>query len=99
WQAGAIAGISKLAGTQPIQAWKDYLAFHTIERGAPVLAKAFVDEAFAFNGQAMSGTPQQRERWKRGVDQTSGALGEAIGKLYVAKYFPPEAKAQAKDMA
>ncbi|HEX7943819.1 MAG TPA: M13 family metallopeptidase, partial [Phenylobacterium sp.] len=99
WQAGAIAGISKLAGSQPIQAWKDYLAFHAVESGAPFLSKAFVDENFAFNGQALSGTPQQQDRWKRGVAQTSGALGEAIGKLYVERYFPPEAKAQAKEMA
>jgi len=99
WQASAIAGEARLAGSQPIQAWKDYLAFHTIERGAPFLSKAFVDEHFAFNGQAMSGTPQLRERWKRGVDNTSAALGEAIGKLYVEKHFPPAAKAQAQEMA
>ena len=69
------------------------------DSGAAYLSKPFVDENFAFNGQAMSGTPQQRERWKRGVDATSGALGEAIGKLYVERYFPPEAKAQAQEMA
>ncbi len=99
WQAGAIAGISKLAGAQPLQTWKDYLAFHTVERAAGYLPKAFIDESFAFNGQALSGTPQQRERWKRGVDATSGALGEAIGKLYVERHFPPQAKAQAQEMA
>ena len=99
WQATAIAGTARLVGSQPIQAWKDYLTFHTIERGAPFLSKAFVDESFAFNGQAMSGTPQQRERWKRGVDSTSNALGEAIGKLYVERYFSPQAKAQAQAMA
>lgn len=99
WQAGAIAGMSKLAGSQPIQAWRDYLAFHTVERGAPYLSQAFVIEHFAFNGQALSGTPQLRERWKRGVDFTSSALGEAIGKLYVERHFPPQAKAQAQEMA
>ncbi|WP_293904300.1 M13 family metallopeptidase [Phenylobacterium sp.] len=99
WQATAIVGTAKLVGNQPIQAWKDYLAFHTLERGAPLLPKAFVDESFAFNGLAMTGTPQQRERWKRGVDYTSGALGEAIGKLYVERYFSPEAKAQARQIA
>jgi putative endopeptidase len=99
WQAAAIAGEAKLAGSQPIQAWKDYLAFHAVERAAPFMSKAFVDEHFAFNGQAMSGTPQLRARWKRGVDNTSAALGEAIGKLYVAKHFPPAAKAQAQEMA
>ncbi|WP_293677610.1 M13 family metallopeptidase [uncultured Phenylobacterium sp.] len=99
WQPGAIAGISRLAGTWPIQAWKDYLAFHTISNGAPFLSKAFADENFAFNGQALSGTPQQQDRWKRGVNATSNALGEAVGKLYVERYFPPEAKAQAQEMA
>ncbi|MBU2153311.1 MAG: M13 family metallopeptidase [Alphaproteobacteria bacterium] len=99
WQASAIAGEAKLVGSQPVQAWKDYLAFHTIERGAPYLSKAFVDEHFAFNSKALSGTPQQRERWKKGVDFTSNALGEAIGKLYVERHFSPEAKAQAHEMA
>jgi putative endopeptidase len=99
WQPTAIAGISKLTASEPMQAWKDYLAFHTVENAAPFLSKAFADEHFAFNGHAVSGTPQQRERWKRGVDNTSEALGEAIGKLYVEKYFPPEAKAQAQEMA
>jgi putative endopeptidase len=99
WQATAIAGMSKLAAGQPIQTWQDYLAFHTVERGAPYLSQPFVAEHFAFNGQALSGTPQLRERWKRGVDFTSAALGEAIGKLYVERHFPPEAKAQAQEMA
>jgi putative endopeptidase len=99
WQASVIAGISKLTVSQPLPAWKDYLAFQTIENGAPFLSRAFVDEHFAFNGQALSGTPQQRERWKRGVDSTAAALGEAVGKLYVEKYFPPEAKARAQGMA
>jgi len=99
WQAGAITREAALVGSQPLQAWKDYLAFHTIERGAPYLSKAFVDEHFAFNGKAMSGTPQLRDRWKRGVDFTSNALGEAIGKLYAERHFPPEAKAQAQEMA
>jgi putative endopeptidase len=99
WQPSAIAGISKLTESEPLQAWKNYLAFHTVENAAPFLSKAFVDQHFAFNGQAVSGTPEQRERWKRGVEQTAAALGEAIGKLYVEKYFPPEAKAQVEEMA
>ncbi len=99
WQAPAIAGMSKLAGDQPIRAWRDYLAFHVVERGAPFLSRAFVDEHFAFNGTALSGTPQQRDRWKRGVDNTSAAMGEAVGKLYVERHFSPEAKAQAQEMA
>jgi putative endopeptidase len=88
-----------LTASAPLQAWKDYLAFHAVENAAPFLSKAFVDEHFAFNGQAVLGTPRQQERWKRGVDNTSTALGEAVGKLYVGKYFSPEAKAQAEEMA
>ena len=98
WQPSAITGISRLVGSQPLQAWRDYLAFHAVERGAPMLSKAFADESFAFNGLALSGTPQQSARWKRGVDATSEALGEAVGKLYVAKYFPPESKAELEVM-
>ncbi len=98
WQPSAVTGIAKLVGSQPVQTWKDYLTFHAIERAAPYLPKAFVDESFAFNGRVLSGAQQIRERWKRGVDFTGMALGEAIGKLYVEKYFPPEAKAEADKM-
>ncbi|CAN5492836.1 M13 family metallopeptidase [soil metagenome] len=98
WQSTAITGEARLVASEPLAAWKDYLAFHTVERGSPYLSKAFVDESFAFNSTALSGTPQQSARWKRGVDFTGNALGEAIGKLYVAKYFPPESKAEVEGM-
>ncbi|WNG20215.1 M13 family metallopeptidase [Cystobacter fuscus] len=98
WQPSAVTGIAKLVGGAPLQTWKDYLTFHAIERAAPFLPKAFVEENFAFNGRVLSGAQQLRERWKRGVDVTGGAMGEAIGKLYVEKYFPPEAKAEADKM-
>ncbi|WNG29752.1 M13 family metallopeptidase [Cystobacter fuscus] len=98
WQPSAVTGIAKLVGSAPVQTWKDYLTFHAIERAAPFLSKAFVEENFAFNGRVLSGAQQLRERWKRGVDVTGGAMGEAIGKLYVEKYFPPEAKAEADKM-
>ncbi len=98
WQPSALKGLSKLVQSEPLQAWKDYLAFHAVARGAPFLTKAFVDESFAFNGKTLSGIPTQRERWKRGVDVTNQFMGEAVGKLYVAKYFPPEVKAEADAM-
>ncbi len=94
WQPGAVTGLSALVASEPLAAWKDYLAFHAIEHDAPVLPKAFVDESFAFNGTVLSGTPKIRDRWKRAVDATNAALGEAVGKLYVARYFPPQAKAR-----
>jgi putative endopeptidase len=96
WQPSAVTGISALVAATPLDTWKDYLAFHAVERGAPFLSKAFVDENFAFQGQTLSGTPQLQARWKRGADFTSAALGEAVGKLYVEKYFSPADKAQAQ---
>jgi putative endopeptidase len=98
WHPAAIAGISSLAASVPLAAWRDYLTFHAIDRHAGVLPKAFGDEAFAFYGKVLSGTPQQRERWKRAVDATNNALGEGVGKAYVAKHFPAAAKAQLLEM-
>nr|WP_224243525.1 M13 family metallopeptidase [Hyalangium gracile] len=98
WQPSAITGIAKLVGSEPLETWKDYLTFHALERAAPYLSKAFVDESFAFQGRVLSGLQQQRERWKRAVDVTGEAMGEAIGKRYVEKYFPPVAKAEAEKM-
>ncbi len=98
WQPSALSGIAKLAGREPLETWKAYLAFHAVSRGAPFLPKAFVDEDFAFNGRELSGTERQRERWKRAVDFVNEAMGEAVGKLYVEKHFPPRAKAAADEM-
>lgn len=98
WQPSAVTGIAKLVGGEPLQAWKDYLSFHAVSRAAEVLPKAIADENFAFFGQTLSGATQQRERWKRAVDFTNAAMGEAVGKLYVEKYFPPEVKAEADKM-
>ncbi|WP_306601408.1 M13 family metallopeptidase [Geothrix sp. 21YS21S-2] len=90
----AVAGEGRLMATEPLETWKDYLAFHALEGAAQCLPKAFVEEAFAFHGKVLAGQPEDQPRWKRGVDMTSRVLGEAVGKLYVAKYFPPEAKRQ-----
>jgi putative endopeptidase len=98
WQPSALSGVARLVGSQPLQAWKDYLAYHAIERAAPFLSRAFVDQSFALYGTLLSGTQRLPERWKRAVDFASEAMGEAVGKLYVEKYFPPEAKAEADRM-
>ncbi len=98
WHPKAIPTLAKLVASQPLDAWQDWLAFHTVDDWSGWLPKAYVDESFAFYGKALSGTPELRPRWKRGVVRTSGALGELIGKLYVAKYFSPEAKAKAQAM-
>lgn len=98
WQPRAIAGISALVKSQPLDVWKDFLTFHAIEHHAAFLPKAFGDEAFAFYAKTLNGTPQQRERWKRAIDQTDHALGEVVGKLYVEKYFPASEKKRAEEM-
>ena len=90
--------MSALVASQPLEVWKDYLRFHLIERNSAYLPKAFVEEHFAFHSRVLQGTPQQRPRWKRAVDATSDALGEAVGKLYVERYFPPSEKARAEAM-
>jgi putative endopeptidase len=94
----ALQGAAKLVQSEPIQTWKDYLTFHAISSSAGMLPKAFVDESFAFNGKVLSGVPQLKDRWKRGVDLVGGAMGEAVGQLYVQRYFPPAAKAKADEL-
>jgi len=98
WHPKAVPGLSALAATEPLDAWKDWLAFHAIERAAGFLPKAFVDERFSFYGKALSGIPELRPRWQRGMDYTSAALGEAVGKLYVERHFPAATKAKAQAM-
>jgi len=98
WQPTAVVGIAALAASQPLDLWKDYLTYHAIEHVSGYLPKAFADERFEFKGKVLSGIPAQRERWKRAVDATSFALGEAVGRLYVQRYFPPAEKARAEEM-
>ncbi|MGL4176380.1 MAG: M13 family metallopeptidase [Dermatophilaceae bacterium] len=76
----------------PIESWRDWLAWQVAHATAPYLASAVVDENFAFYGRTLSGVPENRERWKRGVALVEGAMGEAVGRLYVERHFPPHAK-------
>jgi len=98
WHPKATTGEAALVASEPLATWKDYLVFHQLDHYSNVLPKAFSDERFAFYGTTLSGTPQQQVRWKRAVNATNNALGEAVGKLYVAKYFPPQSKAQVEAM-
>jgi len=98
WQPTAFTGESALVASVSLDTWKDWLAFHMIEAYAGVLPKALTEERFAFFGKALTGVPQQRPRWQRGVFVVNGLLGDDVGQLYAAKYFPPEAKAQADAM-
>ena len=94
WQPRAVTGIAALVGSEPLDTWRDYLAFHAIDHHAGVLPRAFADERFAFYGKTLSGREKQRERWERGVDLVNRGLGEAIGQVYVKRHFPPESKAK-----
>jgi endothelin-converting enzyme/putative endopeptidase len=98
WQPSAFAGESALVASTPLETWKDWLAYHEIEAGAGVLPKALADERFAFFGKTMTGAPQMRPRWQRGVAVVNLFLGDEVGKIYAQRYFPPEAKARAQAM-
>ena len=98
WQPGAFAGESALVASTPLDTWKDWLAFHLIDAYAGVLPKALDDERFAFFGKILQGTPEQRPRWQRGVALVDALLGDAVGQIYVQRYFPPAAKAEAQAM-
>ncbi|MES2326738.1 MAG: M13 family metallopeptidase [Pseudomonadota bacterium] len=88
WQPSAITKLAALVGSQPLDVWKDWLAFHRINQMSEVLPKAFDDAHFAFYGTEVNGTPQQRTREKRGLTSVNTWLGDAVGKRYAEKYFP-----------
>ena len=98
WQPEAFTAESALVASTPLDSWKDWLAYHLIEAYAAELPKAFDDERFAFFGTALTGTPQQRPRWQRGVALVNSNLGDAVGQIYAQRYFPPEAKAEVQAM-
>jgi len=98
WHPAATRGLSALVRSEPLASWKQWLTFHAIDRYAAMLPKAVVDARFAFHGKTLNGTPQLAERWKIAVNWTNNALPEAVGQLYVARYFPPETKAQVQGM-
>ncbi|KAB7770055.1 M13 family metallopeptidase [Xanthomonas maliensis] len=82
----------------PIDQWRAYLRFHTIDSAAGALSKAFVDNSFQFHGKTLAGQPEQRPRWKRVLGAVNRAMGEGLGQLYVAKTFTPEAKQRAGEL-
>ena len=98
WQPEAFKGEAALVESNPLETWKDWMAFHLLEQYGGVLPKAVADERFAFFGKTLSGAQQQRPRWQRGVAVVNGFLGDVVGKSYAEKYFPPEAKQQAQAM-
>jgi predicted metalloendopeptidase len=98
WQPSAVTGLSALVASEPLDSWKAWLAYHTIQNRAAVLPAAFGNETFAFYGATMYGSKQPRDRWKRAITATNDALGYAVGKIYVERYFPAAEKARAEAM-
>ena len=99
WQPAALTGAAALVAVQPLEAWKDYLTFHRLEHDAAVLPKAFGEEDAAFAGRLSGAPPRASDRTQQALAATDAALGDAIGRLYVARYSSPETKAAAVAMA
>jgi putative endopeptidase len=98
YHAKAIPKLARLVASEPLQAWKDWLVFHTLNQQANVLPQPFRDASFAFNGTTLQGTPKQRPRDQRAMNAVSSALQDAVGKAYVDKYFPASAKERIQSM-
>ncbi|MET0256096.1 MAG: M13 family metallopeptidase [Luteibacter sp.] len=99
WQPATVTKFAALVASEPLDTWKAWLRFHSIdENAAGLLPKAFDDLSFGFHGQTLTGTPKQRDRWKRGIGRVNTDLGDAVGKIYVSEYFPASSRAEVQDM-
>jgi putative endopeptidase len=92
------AALDTLLNDRPLEDWKTYLRWHLLRSAAPYLHAAAENESFAFYGTVLSGQPQQEPRWQRAARTIDSHIGEALGRLYVEKNFPPEARARMKDL-
>jgi putative endopeptidase len=90
--------LNRLVQERPLSDWKIYLRWHLVHAVAPLLSDAFVRENFDFFGRVLSGQPEQEPRWKRGAHLVDGTIGEALGRLYVEKYYPPAARKRMNDL-
>ncbi len=97
-QPSFFVGFAALVPKTPLATWKAWLAAQVITSDARLLSTPFYDALFDFFGRTLSGTPAPRERWKRAIQLINGSMGEALGRLYVAKHFPPAAKARMQTM-
>jgi endothelin-converting enzyme/putative endopeptidase len=97
-EKSAITDTAKMLETVPLSTWKDYLAFHFVSSHAPYLPKAFDLANFEFYAKTLRGVPQQRERWKRGMQMINGSLGEAVGRVYVERHYPAESNRQMSEL-
>ncbi|MES2670031.1 MAG: M13 family metallopeptidase [Pseudomonadota bacterium] len=92
--------LDEVVAKTPLNVWRDYLTYHAVRNHAPMLSTQIDQAAFAFTGTVLQGQKTQRELWKRGVATVggSGGFGDAVGKMYVARHFKPEAKAAMDDL-
>jgi putative endopeptidase len=97
-QPSYLTALSEALSEVPLDDWKVWLTFHFVHGAAPFLSRAFVEENFSFYSRTLTGTEEMRDRWKRGVALCDRAVGEAVGAEYVARVFPPEAKAQMDEL-
>lgn len=95
-QPSAIAAMSRLVRSQPVAVWRDYLTLQRLTASAPYLPRRFVDAHFEMFSKALWGTPRIKERQRRAIDEVLERMGDAVARIYVAKYFPPETKAAAE---
>ena len=93
-ETDAVQGLAKLFKATPVDVWKKYLTARYLSAWSDILPKKFDDANFDFYGKTLNGQPQQRDRWRRAVGAVNGSVGELVGQLYVAKYFPADSKAK-----
>jgi len=93
-----VTGLARLLRDQPLEVWKDWLRWQVVRGTAAYLTSAFSATNFSFYGTALTGAPKQRERWKRGVSLVEGAMGEAVGRIYVQEHFDETSKAVMDDL-
>jgi putative endopeptidase len=91
-------GFAKLVSSSPLAQWQLYLKAHALSASANVMPQAWREVRFAYQGKALSGQTEERPRWQQATDALDGALGEAIGQVYVARYFPPANKARMESL-
>ena len=97
-QPSFFEGLDSILKNFDASSWRAWLKWQIISGASPYLSSEFVDQNFEFYGKTLSGTPELRERWKRAVSLIEGSLGEAVGKVYVEKYFPAEAKKRMEEL-
>src|SRR5690606_59643 len=98
FQPQAVPKLAALVGSEPLDSWKDWLTFHQIDKNTGVLPSKIDQLSFDFFGKQLTGAEQPRARDKRALGAVNAVIGDALGKLYVEKYFPASAKTAIQDM-